>query len=167
MANVGPSAKPVGGTVTTLPLTTPRLAVPEFGYVVYSDTGKPIKAFGPGTPIENNDGKLTILGAEMPPGAQVKTEDGAAFWNAYTSLWNENVVEISDEYAEAFRKLVSSIDSNATYLKNTLCKHEARPTTVTVEVEGGASFVVHAGMKSTVHWNLEEICVSQTSQANP
>lgn len=155
-----PLGTPSGRIELARPQTTggQPTAAPDFGYVVYDTAGGIVKAFGPGTPVDKTpEGKITIEGADLPPGYSVKIEDGITYLDAINTLVAENPPEDS-EYAERIREVVRSISDGATTVQKTLCPHPARPTNVTVEISGGFSLGVYGSLKSTVDWNLEEIC---------
>lgn len=142
-----------------------RDLVPDYGYVVYDANGEAIKAFGPGTPVDFlPDGSLRVLGTDLPAGSVLTTEDGPAFLSALGTIAEKSPTADSD-YSKKMRELVGSISDGAAYVAESLCPHPARPSTITVEMEGGFSFGVHGSIKSTVDWNLDEICPASDAAA--
>lgn len=134
-------------------------AMPDYGYVVYGSDGAAIKAFGPETPISvDQQGNVTITGAELPPGATVITEDGPTFFQALGSVGANTSPEVDTEITRTLRDVVDSISEGAEYVATTLCPHPARPTKITVAIEGGFNFYVHGSVVSTVDWDLEAMC---------
>lgn len=141
--------------------------VPDYGYVVYGEGGEVLKAFGPDTPVQVDPlGNIFITGADLPAGAVVKTEDGPTFVQALSSVEADNPSEDSD-ITKTLRGLVDSISDGAEYVELKLCPHPARPTKITVEIEGGFDFYVHGSVVSTVDWDLEAMCDDQPVVSSP
>ena len=135
---------------------------PDYGYLVYDQSGKVVKAFGPQTPITMDaNGRLQIPGASLPEGAVLRTEDGPTYVNAVAGLFTDDPDQSA--YTEKIRDMVTSVSESATYVRDTLCPHPARPSAIQVEIEGGFSVGVHAGFKSTVDWDLDKICTTGAS----
>lgn len=136
----------IGGSMPT--------QLPGFGYVVYDVDGKPVKAFGPETPVTTDNGKIDILGGGLPESWTVKTEDTPTYLAALSS------VTAPDEstYTKKIREVVDSINEGAAIVKSKLCSNPARPTAIQVEVVGGFSFGVHGSITSTVDWDLDKMC---------
>lgn len=143
-----------------------QVATPDFGYIVYDAAGKPIKAFGPTTPVVlGPDGKYSLPGSNLPVGATIRIEDALTFEKIKQQLIDVSLVQEAgyQEYVEQFRSIVQSIADNAAYVRNTLCPHPARPTKIQVEIEGGFSALFSASMTSTVEWDLNELCKESVS----
>lgn len=140
-----------------------REAAPDFGYIVYDSVGKPIKAFGPTTPVVLGlDGKYSLPGSDLPVGSTIRIEDALTYEKIKQQLIDVSLVQEAgyQAYVDQFRSIVQSIADNAAYVRNTLCPHPARPTKVQVEIEGGFSALFSASMTSTVEWDLNELCKS-------
>jgi hypothetical protein len=139
----------------------PRL--PDFGYVVYDNTGKPVKAFGPNTPVQRENGTIDIIGAGIPSDYTIKTEDAPSYLNALATVSGAATEE--SDYTETIREVVDSINEGAKIVKDTLCKNPSRPSVIKVEVAGGFSFGVHGSITSTVDWDLDKICPTESATA--
>lgn len=139
--------------------------IPDFGYVVYGSDGTVLKAFGPGTPVEQlPTGDLQVLGAQFPPGAVVRTEDGPTYVDALAKVEQPDAVD--SDYTKTLKDVVNSISEGAEYVATNLCPHAARPSNIKVEIVGGFNFYVHGSVTSTVDWNLEEICEDNDGAMN-
>ncbi|RVM88120.1 hypothetical protein [Sinorhizobium meliloti] len=127
-----------------------------YGFVVYGSDGEILKAYGPETPVtETSEGKLTILGGELPAGAVLRTEDALTYQSAFQTL---ALQKEKTDYQQRLEEIVDEINKGAVYIKDTLCPHPARPSNMTLEVAGGFSFGVHGSLTSTVDWDLEKLC---------
>ena len=132
-------------------------AVPDYGYVLYGEEGQVLRAYGPEAPVEFDEtGAVTVQGAEIPPGATVRTEDGPTYLNALAQVQGAEAAET--DYTRTLRDVVSSINVGAQYVAENLCPHPARPSNIKVEIVGGFNFYVHGSVTSTVDWDLEKIC---------
>ncbi len=125
--------------------------MPSYGIGVFGENGELLDLFGPGTPLSSSDGTITIPDYELPEGAHFRTLSAEDATKAYQSR--------SKYFAEtAIEGTIDAISNGTNYVAEKLCDDPARPTRITLSLEGGFSFGITATSGSEVEWNLPELC---------